>query len=367
MKILIPILGFGRAGGYRVLSQLATEWINQGHNVDFLCPDSSETPYFPTSAGILYISSTQGITCQRAIRSKSGIRYKLQALFNGLLRIGKRYDIILANDSLTTWPVSFASCGNAKKFYYIQAYEPEYFSLIKNIKSTVLKWFSEKSYDFNIIQICNAPIYIGYKNISAKEWVPPGIDFDLFYPNQLDKKNLALAEEIILGCIGRHEPSKGIQYALEAFEILYLKDQRFRLYVAFGNLPLNWTHPGLKVVMPENDKELGAFYRSLDILLAPGTVQLGAPHYPVMEGMACGVSVVNTGYLPANNNNSWIIEICSASSIVAAVNNILSDSNRNIKINKSLEDIASFNWESVAKKMISVFDNSRFTTKNQPI
>jgi hypothetical protein len=33
MKILIPILGFGRTGGYRVLSQLATEWCKQGHAV----------------------------------------------------------------------------------------------------------------------------------------------------------------------------------------------------------------------------------------------------------------------------------------------------------------------------------------------
>jgi len=42
-------------------------------------------------------------------------------------------------------------------------------------------------------------------------------------------------------------------------------------------------NPACVVVVPGNDTELADYYRSVDILIAPGTVQHGAPHYPVME------------------------------------------------------------------------------------
>lgn len=363
MKILIPILGFGRAGGYRVLSEFANAWLKAGHEVTFLCPDTSMEPYFPTAASILWVNRNGVIKDKCCTQLEQGARYKLQALFNGLRKVGKGYEIILANDSLTAWPVSLASCGAAKKFYYIQAYEPEYFELAKNFKAKILQWFSMKSYDFNLNQICNAPIYIGYKNVRATEWVPPGIDFELFYPSNLNKKNLRVSQEIVLGCIGRHEPSKGIKYVLDAFEILYAKDQRFRLHVAFGNLPVNWSHPGLIVVMPKSDKELGEFYRSLDIMLAPGIVQFGAPHYPVMEAMASGVPVVTTGYLPADSENSWIIEPSSAVAVVDAICDIVSCLSRQTKVDRALVDISSFEWKCVAKKMSDIFNGSLFVTE----
>ena len=53
MNIVIPLLGFGKAGGYRVLSMLANEWILLGHEVYFIVPDDSSYPYFPTKATII--------------------------------------------------------------------------------------------------------------------------------------------------------------------------------------------------------------------------------------------------------------------------------------------------------------------------
>jgi len=44
MRILIPIGGFGRAGGYRVLSELANHWIALGATVDFLVDHRSDPP-----------------------------------------------------------------------------------------------------------------------------------------------------------------------------------------------------------------------------------------------------------------------------------------------------------------------------------
>ncbi len=355
MKILIPILGFGRAGGSRVLAELANHWTRDGHEVNFLVNEASSLPYFPTNAGIRWVTNSGKLIsdAERVERSPRMFNgwINLISLYKAIFKIGKDYDVILANHSLTAWPVALANSGGAKKFYYIQAYEPEYSALKKGLKSRVIEWLSTRSYGFDLVQICNAPIYIGYKNIRAKEWVPPGINFDLFYSKNVHK-DLVTAQEIVLGCIGRTEPAKGIKYVLDAFKALYVQDQRFQLHVAFGNLPADWSHPGLRVVIPKNDKELADYYRTLDIMLAPGIVQHGAPHYPVMEAMACGVPVVTTGYLPADEKNSWIVEIGSSSSIVVAVNDIISGSEYRDKVMKASKDIAGFGWEPAANKML---------------
>ncbi|HFL8697590.1 TPA: glycosyltransferase [Escherichia coli] len=59
MKIIIPVLGFGRAGGERVLSKLATELMNYGHDVSFVVPDNRTNPYYATTAKIVTSKSSQ--------------------------------------------------------------------------------------------------------------------------------------------------------------------------------------------------------------------------------------------------------------------------------------------------------------------
>ena len=104
MKILIPVLGFGNSGGYRVLSKLADELIKIGHSVDFLSPDTSENPYFPTAASILWadkngniLSSNNGFT--KRANAISNQRQLTKAILKLVLIF---YDIIIANHSLTT-------------------------------------------------------------------------------------------------------------------------------------------------------------------------------------------------------------------------------------------------------------------------
>lgn len=360
MKILIPVLDFGRAGGYRVLSQLANLWISQGHEVDFLCPSTTSTPYFPTVAKILRVNIYGHLvegSYQEASGNRRGIRAHkyLLRLYLGLCSVGCDYGVILANHSLTAWPVALARCGSARKFYYIQAYEPEYYELETGWRPRVLGWLSIASYKFPLKQVCNAPVYIGYKGIKAKDWVPPGVDSTIFFP-KTNQKELRTASEIVVGCIGRNEPAKGISFVLEAFEILWNSNRRFRLRVAYGNLPQGWSHCALEIVVPANDRELGEYYRSLDIMIAPGTVQLGAPHYPVIEAMACAVPLVTTGYIPASNENSWIVPVGDAQAIAAAVDTIVNSppiviQSQMLRATRAVEE---FRWETVSQKFLHI-------------
>jgi glycosyltransferase involved in cell wall biosynthesis len=363
MKILVPIIGFGVSGGYRVLSELANHWTMDGHQVDFLVDERSADPYFPTQATVHrfgrlgYLVDARENSAAKGFSSKGNAASIYFRMWCALRKIGSRYDVILANHSLTAFPVAFSRVGKARKYYYVQAYEPEYYALLDGMRAKVLKLLSVLSYKFDIHQIANAPIYIGYQGIKAKKWIPPGVD-DLVFHRRYPFPQINRQASLTIGTIGRKEASKGTRYVLEAFEKLAEIDPTMKLKVAYGNLPKDWVHPRATVVIPANDKELADYYRSVDILIAPGTVQLGACHYPVLEAMSCGTPVITTGYLPASIENSWIVPVESSDAIVASVLEIASLPEREIakKLDLAATAILPFYWKNVSRRFVELFN-----------
>lgn len=363
MKILIPVTGFGHAGGYRVLSELANHWMMDGHQVDFLVDERSPDPYFPTRARIHLFDKSGRLSGHRdevrkKVFSSNGNAASIYfGMWRALGEIAAEYDVVLANHSLTAFPVAFSRAGKASKYYYVQAYEPEYYSLNKGRKARVLERLSKLSYQLNLRQIANAPIYLGYRNIKAEQWIPPGIDESIFYRRN-SPPVIDASKPLVIGTIGRKEPSKGTKYVLEAFKKLALINPRIHLRVAYGNLPENWEHDRAEIVVPSNDRELSDYYRSIDILVAPGTVQLGACHYPVLEAMSCGTPVITTGYLPADKKNSWIVPIGDSESIVSSVLEISASSRADVqkKLDLAADAIAFFYWKNVSRRFIDLFE-----------
>jgi len=149
MKILIPVLQFGKSGGFRVLAQLANNWIERGHTVSFIAPIANILPYFPTEAEVIWVN-TDGNKCSEVMlihETQYSMIQRWKAIYNGLNKLEQSFEIILANQSLTTYPVFFAKV-KAKKFYYIQAYEPEYYNSFKGAKNVILSFLSWLSYFF---------------------------------------------------------------------------------------------------------------------------------------------------------------------------------------------------------------------------
>lgn len=356
MRILIPLLEFGKAGGYRVLSKLANKWIEFGHEVDFIVPIASIEPYFPTNAHIYWVdSSGKNCTVNDLIPVK---KYRFwnrwQALYKGMKQLSLEYDVILANQSLTTYPIYFFKT-NAKKVYYIQAYEPEYGILDGRISHKFLSLLAWNSYNFKFDKIVNSSVYKKYKNITTNKVVLPGLDLSVFYPksNVMEKKDNQIYK---IGCVGRIEPYKGTKYVLEAFNLLLDKRNDIELYVAFGDKQIENKERKINVVIPANDVELSSFYRSMDIIVAPGTVQMGAVHYPVIESMACGTSIIATGYFPANDNNAWMVPVKDSIAIAEKITNIINFPElAQTKIQNALREIPQFDWNKVALKMSSYF------------
>lgn len=343
MKVLIPLISFGKSGGIKVISNLANYWIKQGHIVTIVTA-ADDTPYYATRAEIVFISQGKN--------DKTSVLKKLYLLFDFIRRESINYDVVLANYNLTAYPVFFGS--KVRKAYYIQAYEPEFYSGIKNnlIKRIILTFAAWFTYCLPMLKIVNSDMYRSYKNIRTKNVVYPGINLDVFFPKKRSHKD---KEEIFqVGCIGRQEEWKGSEDVAEAIRILHAKGfSNVELVVAFNPV----AYERHKLVQPHGDSNLAEFYRSLDIMVTPGHVQLEAIHYPVIEAMATKTPLITTGYYPSAENNCFLVPVKSANKIAEKIQYIIENYDQAIeKADLAYEDTKRFSWENVSKKFISLLN-----------
>jgi glycosyltransferase involved in cell wall biosynthesis len=358
MKIYLPILGFTRTGGARVLAELASAWKRMGHDAVFLANQYSQPPYFPTTAQIYWLDDEgrrlEGPGPKGAERGGAlGLFRNLRSLRRALNRYARPGDAVMANQSFTAWPV-FLNRSGAAAFYYVQAYEAQKYLERRTLSSTVLFLLSVGTYYLPLRRIVNSNAYRRYRSLRAEHVVPPGLDFSVFHPGAAQGADLA-DRTVVLGCVGRKEPSKGTPYVVDAFKLLLARGCDARLRIAYGNVPPEIAeHPRCEVVVPANDRELADFYRSLDILIAPVWGEHDAPLYPVMEGMACGVPVITTHFFPATPDNAALVPVRDAKGIADAVETVISEdaARRRARVEKGLATVRPFGWPEVAGEML---------------
>lgn len=353
MKICIPIISFSKTGGIKVLTEFANRASLLGHEIQFVSPKTSSELYYPTTAHIIWIDS-DGRVCDKVGNNKMNGFIKLWALFNFLKNNSNKYDVVVANHNLTCYPVLLGS--KVECVYYIQAYEPEfsyeYENWIVRYISMFMAWIT---YFFPMIRIVNADIYRKYKNIRSQYVVPPGLDLEIFKP----KKSFNRNKKFTVGCIGRVERWKGTQDVTAAVRILRNRGYDICYRVAFNKIDID----EYEYVDPIGHHGLADFYRSLDVLVAPAHLQLGAIHYPVIEGMACNVSVVTTGYYPADETNSYIVPVESPESIAEEIIKIIENPNEaEEKRLKAISQVTELSWDKVARKFFSTIESKIATT-----
>lgn len=349
MRILFPVLAFSSAGGMRVLSKIADSLIAQGHEVKFLAPEGTQAPYFPTKAPILkYKTYLKRLPVFRTLCNILG-------MYISLVRMRKSFDVVVANYNVTALPVAMATLGSNIGYYYIQAYEPEFYIELKTISARVSALIARFSYRLPLIQIVNAPMYRNYHEISTQYVVEPGIDLEVFKCRDQTPEG----QELIIGCIGRKSKWKGtleIIHAVQAVRIATGRDLKLR--VAF-ELPDGVSAADFDFVeffAPHGDEPLAAFYRGCDVFIATGLIQDGAFHYPCIESLASGCLVVSN-YSPANDNNSIYLSNVTSEKITGALSKVLSMSRqeRNDLVSASKADVEKLKWSVIASKMVNVF------------
>ena len=353
--IVIPVWGFGRAGGDRVLSKLASNFHCIGIKTIVVSYYYTNEPYYPVECPILYVDKDGNPTRQMNVDSERSIMDKIRqyserrsGLRKALNRLSYEYNVVIANYSLTALVVD--KCRIKNKFYYIQAYEvfdsENERSLVARYKNNQIR----SSYQLKLHKIVNADIYKDYKEIHAEDVVPPGLDLLNYHP----KDNLMIErEEIVVGCIGRAAKWKGSNDAAKAVELLQRVGVRIKFFVAFN--PVDYSD--FELVKPDGDENLANYYRSLDILIAPGTIQLGAIHYPVIEAMACGTTVITTGYYPANDTNAYIVPVSSPEAIAETIKHICNNRKEAaLKAERALRNVEELSWDKVSHKMLSIIN-----------
>lgn len=339
LRIAIPIFVFQKTGGMRVLTMLANEWARGGAQVNIIVSDSSE-PYFP-------VNSSVKIT-------KLGVRHRIlrvRALEKYIFKHFNDYDVIIANQNATTFPVYRATRRKkdyTKNYYYIQAYEADFY-VEKGLKSRIKRMLAKKSYSLPLTKIVNADIYKDYKLVHAEKVVYPGIDLYNYY----SKDPLFFNDTIKIGTIGRVEEWKGTSDVCKAMEILKSEGIRFEFYIAFNDTETITHH----FVKPDGDSNLAQFYRDMDIVVAACKGQHGAIHYPIIESMAVGTSIICTDYYPSNDNNAYKVADSSPDQIAKAVKDIIADKEKAIeKRQQALKDIQQFSWPVVAQKFLEYLE-----------
>ncbi len=351
MNIIIPVFGFGKSGGYRVLSKLADQLIESGFQVSFISSVMSPSPNFPTKAKIIWIDN-KGRVHNKSLEKPGSFLDHVIALIKAFQYIKKsRYDLIFLNYSLTA--VFLPKSLIQKSFYYVQAYEPDYFYRLGGIKNYILGKLSEWSYARNIFTIVNSEIFKDFKKLKSSRVLHPGLDFKLFYPkNQSAKK-----DRIILGTIGRTEPYKGSKYIYEAFKLLRKSHPKLELHIAYGSEDISENIPGAICISPANDIELAEYYRSLDFYICALNMHLGAFHYPVAEAMACGVPVISTPFYLVSEDNSFVVEKNNARDIADKILIALENEDLvNTKIKNALSDVASLTWDNAGSELVKYIE-----------
>ena len=295
---------------------------------------SEDKPYFPIDCEVISIEAK--LTAE-----------KYKKTFKYINEHFADYDCFLANFCLTTVPIFFSSLVHAnfkKNYYYIQAYEPDFFK-----PHTFKRQYAQLSYKLPFKRIVNSNIYRDYKHLKSERVVYPGLDLLTYYA-----KDLRLFNPILkIGTIGRTEEWKGTADVCKAMEILRAEGVNFEFYLAFNNFDTIPHH----FVKPDGDENLSAFYRDMDIVVAACKGQHGAIHYPVIETMAVGSSIVCTDYYPSNDSNAYKVDESSPEQIAEAIKRIINNKEEAIKKREqALKDVQQFDWSVVAQKFINYLE-----------
>ena len=218
--------------------------------------------------------------------------------------------------------------------------------------------------------------------VTNHQVISPGVDIKRFYPQKKIpnlRKILNISEEdILILAIGKFIPRKGFEYLIKAFNIIVNQRKITNIKLRIGGRgPLKKKYETMiKKYMLNNyisflgyisDEEIPSYYSEADIFVLPSIIDergdtegLGVV---LLEALACHTPCIATrvGGIPdiiKDGINGFLIEQRNFKSLVERILRLADDRELRIKIGingyKSVKE--NFNWNSISKKIIKVYD-----------
>ena len=194
------------------------------------------------------------------------------------------------------------------------------------------------------------------------EVIPNGIDTKLFIPHKKEGGDSQIL------WVGRFVPGKGVEYLIDAFNIL-LKEHSAAKLLMIGGGPLKEKIEQkiqdldlagsvfIKELIPNS--KLPEMYQSSDVLVLP-SIHEGIPR-TILEAMACGVPVVCTELpqlVDVVKGCGLLVPLRDSQALANAISKIISDRKLAQKFGEKgrAKVVKNHSWEDTVKKTISLYE-----------
>jgi len=373
VKINYTLWGTGLAGGTRNIFETANRLVDRGHDITITSLEGDHS-WFPLKVEVNYVELPKVFEPLRPLYKMAkhrDIRYSDAARWLSLLRFGvdlikplaatiPKCDVNVATFCLTAYSVHRS--GKGLPFYYIQHYEPLFFSdtYLRNMaeatyylplrKLVVSRWLEETIYG----KTGERPVCVG--NALWGSYA--------FYPRAVGNK---LEEKTVMAFF-RGIEWKGEREVIEAMNMVSRKLNNVKLLGVgnkdaferlIGSIPI---HFKFEIVNAPDDDELAELYSLSDVFVSASWYEgFGAPQ---LEAMACGTPVVTTDSggvrdYAVNGRNAYVVPPKEPEKLADAIIKVLSDEKMRLTFrNQGLETAKEFTWKRVVDRVEQVFESA---------
>lgn len=339
MKVHFPLTGFSLSGGMRAIIAVANGLADRGREVRITVPGRQCTPPFPVSPKV----DIQVLGGPETSKAKYAALLNREAAAWG--------DILVATNFKTPYLLSKSRNKNrsaARILYFIQAYEP--YTQGTLFEGPVWRKWLNRRLALNSYGFADLRCYVARVIAENVGWdsdpllVRPGVDGEVFHPSADPRP----AGPLRVGLIYRQGKLKGSHLFLEALKELEDLKRKFQVVILrVGDLPAGFP-PDAEVRVSASDRDMGDFYRSLDVFVMPSLYE-GCP-YPPLEAMSAGAALVTSAAggvveYAEDGVNSLVVPTDDSRALAQAMRRAIeSDSLRTALIEKGFETAKRFTW-----------------------
>lgn len=332
MRVAFLLYGMPQNGGTKVLFRVGNLLHRCGHEVCFYIAEPESPLPYPSQCRLVFATQKYRTAIGR---------------IPWLATVPIDADVAIATSHHTAYSLTWNRSLIARRLYYVQAYEPDFYS--DSVGHLFTRWpmmlAAGGSYLLPLEKVVNCDGSrrgLSWRDRMRAPECPPGIDLSLYRPRSKS------GGDVVIGHISRREPWKGSNCFFRAMVRLRELGHRFRVVVAYDLWPE--THRlEYEAVHPNNEAELAGYYAGLNILVS--TVTQKGFGYPPLEAMACGAVCVSTPIDFGRPGNDHVpILAHSAESIVSEVAKLFAIKDRDGYVAEGLKTAASYDWEILAER-----------------